>query len=122
MLSSFHRSKVKLAAMKFSSTKVEGYGIICTNVYNSDLNGPIKASSFSQGFVSMLWGRFPYECVLPREGHVRGVRPRVFQNLRRMHEYWNLLPLRKTTLRDYRIGSNFWKFYLIRTGFFDESV
>jgi hypothetical protein len=34
----------------------------------------------------LLYGRFLYECVLL---------PRVFPNLRRMHEYWNLLPLHK---------------------------
>jgi hypothetical protein len=33
----------------------------------------------------MMEGRFLYECVLLREGHLR-----VFPNLRRTHEYENL--------------------------------
>jgi hypothetical protein len=42
----------------------------------------------------MLSARFPYECVLLREGQTEAVSPRVFPNLRRTHEYENL-PLHK---------------------------
>jgi hypothetical protein len=50
------------------------------------LNNEVEEAKGSRGV--LLKGRFLYKCVLPREGQAR---PRVFPNLRRMYEYWNLL-------------------------------
>jgi hypothetical protein len=95
--------------MKFSSTKGEGYGIICTNVHNSDLNGQSKhrashkglslccrggshTSAFSRGRDTSVfsWGRDTRVRSLEGGATWGAWALRVFPNLRRMHEYWNL--------------------------------